>query len=319
MHAKLGIQKKSCSIELLNSPVNQAASVCAPQAVLPQSTEMGRVGAVLRLSLLGTLPLRARSQAFAGAALDPKINRWLDSQLSKTVQQMTDTAAEDGPGFEGDGLPDQPLHAGGTVAATEEALVAGRGPRDDAVGGMLSDAPSVALPGQQHSRHRRHRRRRQRTRSRRGERRRQGPAELAMVADEDPGLDDDAPPRRRMHAPPIDDPAIEREQGDYESAGSQHRRQPHADEELEQEEDDVQYLEREPPPRRRHSRRAAGAAPPPAEDALHEYPDEGEGGAYYYDEEEDGAAADDPPRDRQRRPPAGQDGAGSLFVHHRYE
>ena len=135
----------------LREPSSQAASVRRR----PSVAHMGRAGAVLWLSLLGTLPLRARSQAFAGAALDPKINRWLDSQLSKTVQQMTDTAAEDGPGFEGDGLPDQPLHAGGTVAATEEALVAGRGPRDDAVGGMLSDAPSVALPEQQHSRHRR--------------------------------------------------------------------------------------------------------------------------------------------------------------------
>lgn len=280
---------------------------------------MRRAGSVLQLSLLGTLPPRARSQAFAGAALDPKINRWLDSQLSKTVQQMTDTAAEDGPGFEGDGLPDQPLHAGGTIAATEEALVAGRGPRDDVVGGVLTDAPSVALP-QQNSRHRR-RRRRQRARSMRGERRRKSPSELAMVPEDDPGLDD-APLRRRMHAPPIDDPAIEREPGDYGRAPSRQRRQPRAEEALEQEEDDAQYLEREPPSRRRRGRRAAGAAPPPAEDALHENPEEDEGGYYYDEEEEDaaGAAGRDtqPLRERERRPAAGRDGAGSLFVHHRY-
>ena len=299
--------------------------VVATYSTLGQSCEdrlvqMRRAGTVLHISLLGALPLRARSQAFAGAALDPKINRWLDSQLSKTVQQMTDTAAEDEPGFQGDGLPDQPLHAGGTVAATEEALVAGRGPRDDAVGGVLSDAPSVALPHQQHSRHRRRRRRRQWARSRRGERRRKSSAELAMVADDVPGLDD-APPRRRMHAPPIDDPAIERGHDQYERAPPQRRRQPRAEEELEQEEDDdVQYLEeREPPPRRRHSRRAAGAAPPPAEDALHESPEEGEG-LYYYDGAEDDAVGDGPPmRERERRRPADQDGAGSLFVHHRYD
>ena len=142
---------------------------------------------------------RVGAQAFVGAGIDPKINRWLDAQLSKTVQSLTKDSSEDQFNFAGDGLPDQqPLHAGATVAATEAALVAGRGPRDD-----LELDPMA--PEQPPARPRRHRSGRRRVR-----RRRRLLRPVAMIENDE---DDDAGVKRnvgrRERAAPIDEPALE--------------------------------------------------------------------------------------------------------------